>query len=51
MSPAHYCDYRVVVDSASDKAEVQVAATPEEAPQLGHLVLGFCGTSGWGAPG
>lgn len=39
------------MDSASDKAEVQVAATPEEAPWLRQLVLGVCGSSGWGAPG
>lgn len=47
MFPAHYCDYGVVVDSASDKAELQVAAPPGEAPRLGNFVLGVCGSSSW----
>ena len=43
------CDYGVVVDSASDNTELRVPGPPEELLQLGHLVLGFCGSSSWGA--
>lgn len=45
------CDYEVAVEMASDNTELQVPGPPEEAPRLGHLVLGCCGSSSWGAPG